>query len=66
MKKNNGWIKIESEIDLPKQDVDCHICLNDGIISIDKFYILHNQFLMTHWKHISHYQPITKPQPPIY
>jgi hypothetical protein len=66
---NRGWIKIESESDLPSEDIDCHfithnkeIFKGEYIKSIDNFKSgseLYNG-------RVSHYQPITKPQPPIY
>jgi len=63
---NNGWIKIESEADLPKEDCDCHIIYKDGSMSIDKFYINYKNFNTNHHFHITHYQPIIKPLKPIY
>jgi hypothetical protein len=69
IENNNGWIKIESESDLPSEDIDCHfithnkeIFKGEYIKSIDNFKSgseLYNG-------RVSHYQPITKPQPPIY
>lgn len=67
---NNGWIKIESEDDLPKE--------HDELFEVG---LLDNQGNFNHekkrcsgksvkwmWvnKLISHYQPIIKPKPPIY
>ena len=62
---NNGWIKIESEDDLPKEDMHCFIMFNDLSYSIDLFY-KEGGFLRNHWKHILYYQPIEKPKTPIY
>jgi hypothetical protein len=69
IENNRGWIKIESESDLPSEDIDCHfithnkeIFKGEYIKSIDNFKSgseLYNG-------RVSHYQPITKPQPPIY
>lgn len=63
---NNGWIKIESKNDLPKERIVCwwfdkhqgEICgefLNNGKDEVN--FILANA---------THYQPIIKPKPPIY
>ncbi len=59
---NNGWIKIESESDLPKDDCDVY-CNVAGVICIKRF-----QLNMTLWwlRYVTHYQPIQKPQQPIY
>jgi len=56
---NNGWIKIESENDLPKEPCFYWCMDNNGIMH------------QIHYDDIevgdsSHYQPIQKPQPPIY
>lgn len=59
---NNGWIKIESEEDLPKENVWLY---NEGnndlyigmLFDLEGFPI--NRFA-------THYQPIVKPKPPIY
>lgn len=72
---NNGWIKIESEADLPKESGLYHVvCFGvetileffdnskvKGFIHIGKTYInRYNEIGVTH------YQPIQKPKPPIY
>jgi len=59
IENNNGWIKIESEDDLPKEPEFYWV--------IDKNGIMHQ----VHYKDItvrycSHYQLIQKPKPPIY
>jgi len=63
---NNGWIKIDSENDLPKENTNCHILYTDGSYSTDLFLTTTNQFRSNSWKYITHYQPIVKPEPPIY
>jgi hypothetical protein len=60
IENNNGWIKIESEDDLPK----------DGW-HWAKSIIPDNDIWETHYEDFkvgfhTHYQPIVKPQPPIY
>lgn len=67
---NNGWIKIESEEDLPKSKGDYWV-IWDGKIII-QYWCLYNsiadiQKQNNDWmKIITHYQPIEKPKPPIY
>lgn len=66
---NNGWIKIESEKDLPSEDCDywCGKMFENG-----KFYQLsekrNKQEIAERFKTnvITHYQPIVKPLKPIY
>lgn len=64
IENNNGWIKIESEADLPKENGMYHICYGDGIISSRHYHSKHNDWL-DHPK-ATHYQPIEKPKPPLY
>ncbi len=61
---NNGWIKIESEDDLPKNGYYEVVVRSTGEItraSLDNEY--HTKSLVMYY---SHYQPIIKPQLPIY
>ena len=66
---NNGWIKIESEADLPKEGMHHSILLDSECINgyrnydVIVFYEVNSKFRK---KEISHYQPIEKPKPPIY
>lgn len=68
MKKeeNNGWIKIESEEDLPKEKfIELWIMAEDCIVPI--YYEVYDEFSYDgSFGEITHYQPIIKPQPPIY
>lgn len=58
---NNGWIKIESEADLPKEEFNSvWIKHNDGDVLIIQ---CSNKYLL---KNTTHYQPLIKPKPPIY
>jgi len=66
IENNNGWIKIESENDLPKEDCDCHIEYKDGSVSIDKYFINFKMFNSNNWRHILSYQKIIKPKKRIY
>lgn len=64
IENNNGWIKIESENDLPKENgwylvVDSE---TNEIIEREFYGIKHPYF----FNHSSHYQPILRPQKPIY
>src|SRR5690606_6436052 len=69
---NNGWIKIESEADLPKSEKlgDAKLCfiksdeyneIGVGNFSFGTFKTLYGN----DYSNITHYQPITKPEPPI-
>ena len=61
IEKNNGWIKIESESDLPKE--------TDNYFVVNELGILMRGFCIgeiNHWKDITHYQPVINPKPPIY
>ncbi len=66
---NNGWIKIESEDDLPKEGMHHSILLDSDCINGYKnydvivFYEVNSRYRK---KEISHYKPIEKPKPPIY
>jgi hypothetical protein len=67
IENNNGWIKIESEKDLPITDVDCHIVYNNNLMSFAVWDNLLKGFYIGIVKqNPSHYQPIIKPQPPIF
>ena len=60
---NNGWIKINSEEDLPKF-IGQYFVFNSQ--KSDIYYFENNTFWKNQWKNITHYQPILKPQPPLY
>jgi len=63
IENNNGWIKIESEDDLPKEyGSDYWVVYDNKIRQLNRNY--NNEIF---WKeNVTHYQPIIKPQPPIY
>ena len=69
IENNNGWIRIESEADLPKEGMHHSILLDSECINgyrnydVIVFYEVNSKFRK---KEISHYQPIEKPKPPIY
>jgi len=67
IENNNGWIKIESKDDLPKEDCNIHI-FKDNLTYVafyDSDYKEFSAGIMPNIKP-THYQPIVKPQPPIY
>jgi len=61
IENNNGWIRIESEDDLPKETNNYWVVNELGISMRGYDMQDHN-----HWEDITHYQPIEKPEPPIY
>lgn len=64
IENNNGWIKIESEDDLPKKGSNCYFILKNGVSGI--FVDLDDSEYLTLRNRGTHYQPIVKPKPPIY
>jgi len=70
IENNNGWIKIESEADLPKEYKFYWIKtqLNSEFIAWcrpNERLFIHNDG-ETEFKYITHYQPIQKPLKPLY
>lgn len=64
IENNNGWIKIESKYDLPKEEDDYHIFTESGNLSI-AFFDVSDGWLIACDK-ITHYQLILNPKHPIY
>jgi len=63
IENNHGWTKIESESDLPKESGDFYVIHERSI----NYYPMAEKQLFKKWIGIyTHYQPITKPKPPIY
>ncbi|UYW02099.1 hypothetical protein K5I29_04140 [Flavobacterium agricola] len=62
---NNGWVKIESEADLPKENGKYLTYRKNGIIIEEYFYLSH-PYSWQKFYNVTHYQPIEKPKPPIY
>lgn len=73
---NNGWIRIESEKDLPKEDkIVCHLIINNDRMELnggfrryskETFYFFNAKgegFLIDS---VTHWQPIVKHEKPIY
>ena len=70
---NNGWIRIESEEDLPKEPVWCWVVKKgkdyqyERPMKFDPFGKLFNYHnICVSYERISHIHPIVKPKPPIY
>jgi len=63
---NNGWIKIESENDLPKKDCNCWIVVNNEIKNGNYSLRKGRFFIIMYIDNVTHYQPIITPKPPLY
>lgn len=69
---NNGWIKIENEDDLPKDTINYYVFIEGSLK--EAFYRGSNRWATfdnpypktTEVMKITHYQPIEKPELPIY
>lgn len=73
IENNNGWIKIESENNLPKQTNNLWLLANDGSLILGKWCIFQKIFKTTSGNNFdtdgvffTHYQPIIKPDLPLY
>lgn len=65
IENNNGWIKIENEADLPKEEGNYFVFTNGNIETCLRLLGIDNNDFW--WlKNVTHYQPIQKPKPPIY
>ena len=65
IENNNGWIKIESKDDLPKEEGNYFIVRSNNEVGTS-YFIPNNDFSAIDWRNITHYQPIEKPKLPIY
>lgn len=69
IENNNGWIKIESEDDLPEIGTYCHFIIK-GFEELNNKGLFDGMFWDNKCAYIpsivTHYQPIEKPKPPIY
>ena len=61
LEDNNGWKKIESEADLPKENGPYWVVI-DGIV----FPRNYNDNTLDLWKEVTHYIKFNEPHPPIY
>jgi hypothetical protein len=72
IENNNGWIRIESEADLPKENIDIDWYYGGRFLNnkdfIELSYRLDFVKIKEHYKNkiITHYQPIFKTEKPIY
>ena len=71
IENNNGWIKIESEDDLPKEEIDVHFIFENNTGRFQTFGVWDNKIKSFYSgalkiSNVTHYQPIEKPKPPIY
>lgn len=62
---NNGWIKIESEDDLPKDNGNYWVVIQGHKYPISVWYENTSNYHAA-WVNFTHYQLIIKPKPPIY
>ncbi|EPE9901243.1 hypothetical protein ACSN7Q_002408 [Flavobacterium psychrophilum] len=64
---NNGWIKIKSVGDFPKKDLECYVTNNIGRIQFAEFELENQRFYVENLRmYPTHYQPIIKPDYPLY
>ena len=63
---NNGWIKIESENDLPKESGMYWTFIIGKEVVANTFNTFGNNEFTFDNGVVTHYQPIEKPKPPIY
>ena len=72
IENNNGWIKIESEEDLPKNNGSYFTKTNYCKETIERYYPIFTKSKSIEderkwWlENITHYQPIVKPNNPLY
>lgn len=66
IENNNFWIKIESEKDLPKEDNKICYLVIDTNKNIQFTNLRHFVNRIEEGHPYTHYQPINKPQPPLY
>ncbi|WP_312364012.1 NUMOD4 motif-containing HNH endonuclease [Sphingobacterium sp.] len=65
-KSNNGWTRIESEEDLPKDRIDIWVISNGKVFYYNDFEPDNDRCKKYVCENYSHYQPIIKPEAPIY
>lgn len=68
---NNGWIRIESEADLPRKENTLWIRYEDGSTILGRYNIFTNKFVTSYGKMFdedkpTHFQYITQPLPPLF
>jgi len=64
---NNGWIKIESEADLPKEDGFYWMKDKEFGVDMAQYFSEEKKWFCSNVRQFpTHYQPIVKPKPPIF
>lgn len=70
IENNNGWIRIESEMDLPKNFTNVYCLDKYGNMFIcesrSKHFFCHTNGWLYNYYDFTHYQPIIKPKKPLY
>jgi len=69
IENNNGWIRIESEKDFPKDDCICYFVLKSNKAMLTGYFrngCFDYSLRYYDENEVTHYQPIQKPEPPIY
>lgn len=68
IENNNGWIRIESEADLPTEEVDCYVFYGEKLMTIAVWDNRLKSFFsgVRKLKNITHYQQIVMPKKPVY
>lgn len=66
IENNNGWTKIESEEDLPKETIEYWVVLESGTITKASYLDGRKVFFMFGDLKVTHYKKLNYPQPPIY
>lgn len=64
--KNRGWIKIETQSDLPKESAEYWVVLKSGTISKASYLEQRKVFFMFGDLEVTHYQKMIYPGNPIY
>lgn len=66
IENNNGWIKIESKDNLPKESGTYHVIYENSFNNIGREHFYLKGVGWDSFLKVTHYQPIIKPKPPIY
>ena len=72
IENNEGWISINSEEDLPENTIKYHVIICGTLTTAyyrgsNRWIVYGNDYPKTTEKHkITHWQPITKPNPPLH
>ena len=64
IENNNGWIKIQSEEDLPKEDGFYWVIDSEASEVVDRYFEKGNHDFFKQFS--SHYHPVIKPDLPLY